>query len=109
MYVRLTKPILLVILIPIFDKLIYPYLAKHGIKFGYIKRIALGIFIGGLSMIWAAICQQLIYADPKFNSELETKSGVSIYWQLPAYALIAMSEIFASIGSLEYSYTHAVP
>lgn len=86
------------ILIPVFDQFIYPYINKHKIKFGYIKRITLGIFIGGLSMVWAAVLQVMIYNDP---------SRISVYWQFPAYVLIAVSEIFASIASLEYSYTHA--
>ncbi|KAK9764734.1 hypothetical protein K7432_007532, partial [Basidiobolus ranarum] len=32
---------------------------------------------------------------------------LNVWWQIPAYVLIALSEIFATITSLEYSYTHA--
>jgi POT family proton-dependent oligopeptide transporter len=93
----------------VFDFFVYPFLSRHHYNFGLIRRISLGFFLGGLAMAWAAILQVYIYNNNFHDSGKGIMvSDVSIYWQFPAYFLIAISEIFASIGSLEYSYTHAV-
>ena len=51
-------PFALIILIPIFDLLIYPGLRKAGIRFTPIKKIALGFATGALAMVWATVVQQ---------------------------------------------------
>ncbi|KAJ3144810.1 peptide transporter ptr2 [Geranomyces michiganensis] len=113
--VSILDPVALVILIPIFDAGVYPLLSRTKIEFGYIKRITLGFFLGALAMAYAAFTQKLIYDRgpnydyANFDSDTATQqyNDISVYVQFPAYILIALSEIFASIGSLEYSYTHA--
>lgn len=107
--VNVIDPLVLVLLIPLFDSFVYPLLAKHNIKFTYIKRIALGFLLAAASMGYAAIVQSMIYsAGPNYsNPDPSNPNDVNIWIQFPAYILIATSEIFTSIGSLEYSYTHA--
>ncbi|KAJ3174118.1 peptide transporter ptr2 [Geranomyces variabilis] len=113
--VSILDPIALVILIPIFDAGVYPLLTRNKVEFGYIKRITVGFFLGALAMAYAAITQKLIYNQgPNFDysnydedTATQPYNDISVYVQFPAYILIALSEIFASIGSLEYSYTHA--
>ena len=50
-------PFALIILIPVCDLLIYPWLRKVGINLSPIKKIALGYFTGFAAMIWAAVIQ----------------------------------------------------
>ncbi|KAJ3018157.1 peptide transporter ptr2 [Thoreauomyces humboldtii] len=112
--VSILDPIALVIMIPIFDMGIFPLLHRMNVDFGYIKRISFGFILGGLSMAYAAIVQHLIYSrGPYYDYSTATEdqqldnNHISVYIQFPAYIIMALSEIFASIGSLEYSYTHA--
>lgn len=99
-------PIALIIFIPITDIFLYPTLRKFNINFASQARITFGFFLGTASMVYAAVVQNYIYTDPLY---LETgyMSSISVFIQIPCYVLIAFSEIFASITSMEYAYTHA--
>ncbi|CAO3649716.1 unnamed protein product [Cunninghamella blakesleeana] len=100
-------PIALLIFIPIVDLVIYPFLRKHKINFFPQQRITLGFFLGSFSMVYAAVVQHYIYQDELFISSGGEASNVNVFIQIPCYVLIAFSEIFASITSIEYAYTHA--
>ena len=105
-------PITLIIFIPIFDRLIYPFLRKIGIPFRPITRITFGFFTAALAMAYAAIVQHIIYASPPcYNapSACDVPNQVHVAVQTPAYLLIGISEIFASITGLEYAFTKAPP
>lgn len=109
-------PIALIIFIPICDLFVYPALRKAGIRFTPIKRITLGFIFGALSMVWAAVLQHYIYTkNPcgEYPSE-GLPSGdncppasFTVWSQTGVYVLLAFSEIFASITSLEYAFTKA--
>ena len=109
-------PIATIIFILVCDRLVYPFLRKIGIHFRPITRIAWGFYIAALSMAYAAFVQRLIYsAPPCYDAPLvcDASNGgklpnqVNVAIQTPAYILIALSEIFASITGLEYAYTKA--
>ncbi|KAI1812450.1 POT family protein [Poronia punctata] len=121
-------PIALLIFIPIFDKLFYPFLRKMGINLTPIKKITIGFALGTIAMVIGAIIQHYIYwkspcrevsgyghvADCREALGLEDgaderlyKPALSVWVQTPAYIFIAFSEIFASITGLEYAFTKA--
>lgn len=96
------NPFALIIGIPVFDLLIYPALRKAGINFSPIKKITAGFFVGALAMVSAAVLQQSIYnqsACGKYPSTCEVQSfvDITVWAQTPAFVLVAVSEIFASI------------
>lgn len=109
----------IIIFIPICDKLIYPALRKVGIPFRPITRITMGFIFASASMGYGAICQRLIYnAGPCYNAPLacpaagkdgEIHNRIHVAVQTPAYLLLGLSEIFASITGLEYAFTKAPP
>ncbi|KAH8728577.1 peptide transporter PTR2-A [Phaeosphaeriaceae sp. PMI808] len=104
------NPFTLLIFIPIFDKLLYPTLARMGINFTPLKKIQAGFVCAMLSMVVAAIIQHYIYEmSPcgKYPSTCDQPPDIWVWVQTPAYVLIAFSEIFASITGLEYAYTKA--
>jgi POT family proton-dependent oligopeptide transporter len=102
-------PICIIILVPIMDIFIYPFLRKHRINFTPIKKIAAGFIVGSFAMIWASVLQYYVYKtsgyydthDPAYSSPINvwTVSGI--------YILIAFSEILASVTTLEYAFTKA--
>jgi len=110
------NPITLVIFIPIMDFVVYPALRKARINFTPIKRITWGFFIAASAMISATVTQYYIYkksACPNDHVNDGEWDGVSciapinVWVQAVPYCLIAFSEIFASITSLEYAFSKA--
>lgn len=115
-------PFALIILIPLFDLLLYPALRKAKINFSPIKKITAGFFAGSMAMVWSCVIQYYIYKQSVCGIEAagllpaslggdgETTCptvGISVWAQTGAYILIAISEIFASITSLEYAFSKA--
>ncbi len=110
-------PLTIIIFIPICDRLLYPFLRKIGIPFKPITRITMGFIFAALAMAYAAIVQHLIYISPPcYTAPLACPASngtepnhVHVAVQTPAYLLIGLSEIFASITGLEYAFTKAPP
>ncbi|KAE8449915.1 hypothetical protein EG329_007392 [Mollisiaceae sp. DMI_Dod_QoI] len=114
-------PIAILFFAPILDRLVYPLLQKYHIKFRPIARIAFGFIVASMSMLYAAILQHYIYkAGPCYGHPLECPAAtgldgvargnnIHIAIQTPAYMLIGISEIFASVTGLEYAYMKAPP
>ncbi|CAF4462076.1 unnamed protein product [Rotaria sp. Silwood2] len=107
-------PIVLIVFIPVFDKLIYPCMRRFQINFAPIARITLGFFCISIAMAWAPVVQNQIYATgPNYSFLNELEEGqqkyndITVVWQTPTYFFIAVSEIFASITGLEYASTQA--
>lgn len=98
-------------MIPIFDRILYPFLGKFGIKFTPIKRITAAFYCGCAAMIWAAVLQYYIYQTSPCGYNANTcKIGpapIHVAAQTGPYVLIAISEIFGAITALEYSYSKA--
>jgi len=103
-------PFALIIFIPICDLVIYPALRKAHIRFTPIKKITAGFMMGAAGMIWAAVVQHYIYKTStcgEFAGGSDCSSPINVWAQTGSYVLIALSEIFASITSLEYAFSKA--
>jgi POT family proton-dependent oligopeptide transporter len=105
--------IAIIIFIPLCERFIYPFIRKFT-PFKPISRIFFGFMFGAGSMVYAAVLQSFIYkAGPCYDNPLHcpgfegVPNRVHVAIQAPAYVLIAISEILASITGLEYAYTKA--
>lgn len=59
------NPLGIVIMIPILDTFVYPFLRKMKIRFSPLKRVTVGFLIASSAMVWAAVVQSQIYSKGK--------------------------------------------
>ncbi|KAF7335688.1 Peptide/h+ symporter protein [Mycena venus] len=111
------NPISIIIMIPIFERVIYPFLRRRGINFTPIKRITAGFLVAGLAMVYAAVLEKYLYdTSPCSNKQPSActdadgnpnASPINVWVVSGPYILVGIAEIFASVTSIEYAFTKA--
>ena len=103
-----------ILLVPVFDRVIYPLLRRCNIQFGMISRITCGFLCASFAMGWAAFVQHMIYTTgPNYDftikpcTDCQQFNNITVAWQIPSYIVMAISEIFAAATGLEYAFTQA--
>ncbi|XP_061368656.1 protein NRT1/ PTR FAMILY 7.3-like [Gastrolobium bilobum] len=68
-----------------------------------LQRMGIGLVIAVMAMVSAGIveCYRLKYAK-QGCPQCSGSSSLSIFWQIPQYALIGVSEVFMYVGQLEF-------
>eukprot|EP00951_Prasinocladus_malaysianus_P040739 scaffold471826_cov25-Prasinocladus_malaysianus.AAC.1 len=75
-----------------------------------LQRIGWGQFVAMLAMLAAAWVEHLRLGyvdDGRFVGEDDGPVTMIIWYQVPQYILIGLSEVFTSIGQLEFFYNQA--
>ncbi|XP_071495684.1 solute carrier family 15 member 4-like [Diadema antillarum] len=108
--------IIVILLLPILDRCIYPCLVRRGYNISLFYRILVGMIFSILGVCAAGVLE--IYRrdcanDPKCNDTQDimgtnfTIARMTIFCQVPQFVLIGISEALASVAALEYAYSHA--
>lgn len=113
---------IIMVLVPLVDKIVYPFLHRIGCPLGLLTKIGLGFFFAGCSMVCAALVELARKSSPIINpitpdlyspcsNHASGKSvlmnDLPIWWQIPQYGFIGLGEIFAAISSYELFYSQA--
>ena len=89
------------ILAPIAAKVLYPLLAKCGIHPSQLQRIGVGMLIATASMLcagWLEFSRVDHCCIWQKRGDNDTRvADFSIFYQIPQYTLIGLSEVFTSI------------
>jgi proton-dependent oligopeptide transporter, POT family len=91
------NPLLVMLLIPFNNLVLYPALRRIGVEPTALRRMGTGIAVSGLAWVAAGVIQLWIDGgDP-----------VSITWQVLPYALLTFGEVLVSATGLEFAYSQA--
>ncbi len=93
------NPLLVMILIPFNNLVLYPALGRLGFEVTALRRMTAGIAFSGLSWIAVGVMQVVLDGGTPFT----------ITWQVLPYALLTFGEVLVSATGLEFAYSQAPP
>jgi len=96
--INAANPLLILLLIPFFSYIVYPYINKYW-QLTALRKISIGLFITVLAFAISSCIQFAIDAGHTPH----------IGWQLLAFLVITSAEVMVSITCLEFTYTQAPP
>ena len=93
------NPMLVMLLIPFNNLVLYPSLRKLGVEVTALRRMTVGIVFSGLAWIVVGAMQLAMDAG----------TPLTIVWQVLPYALLTFGEVLVSATGLEFAYSQAPP
>lgn len=104
-----------IIFVFIYDLLITPFFKRIGRPISLLVRIGAGYIVATLSMIVAGVVEVVrlnVVKDNNLQDVDPTEDGaptvpMSVWWQIPQYALVGISEVLSLTGSMEMFYREA--
>lgn len=107
--------IMLVILVPLYDTVLVPFLRgltgkETGIS--QLQRIGIGLFISTFSMVTAALVeakrkQVARNSGLMENSDNKVSLPLTIFWIAPQFLVFGLSEMFTAVGLIEFFYSQS--
>ncbi len=94
--IQAINPILILVFIPLFMYVIYPFLSRY-MDLTALRKMSIGFFVTVVAFMISAYVEKLI-------AQGQTPP---IAWQLLAFVVITAAEVMVSITCLEFSYTQA--
>jgi proton-dependent oligopeptide transporter, POT family len=91
------NPLLVMLLIPFNNLVLYPALRRMGFRVTSLQRMGWGIAIAAVSWVIAGVLQLW----------LDGGAPVSLAWQTLPYVLLTLGEVLVSATALEFAYSQA--
>ncbi|MFC0134880.1 MFS transporter [Massilia eurypsychrophila] len=93
------NPLLVMILIPFNNMVLFPAIARMGIEVTALRRMTAGIVFTALAWVVIGMIQ----------SQMDGGTPTSMMWQILPYAILTMGEVLVSATGLEFAYSQAPP
>jgi POT family proton-dependent oligopeptide transporter len=91
------NPLLVMLLIPFNNVVVYPALKRIGIEPTPLRRMTVGMALAGVSWIVVGVMQM----------RLDGGQSLSILWQIAPYVILTLGEVLVSATGLEFAYSQA--
>lgn len=91
------NPLLIMLLIPFNNIVLYPLLRRIGIEPTPLRRMGTGIALAGVASIMAGLIQL----------NLDGGAQTSLAWQIAPYVVLTLGEVLLSATALEFAYSQA--
>ncbi|MGZ3762843.1 MAG: POT-type proton-dependent oligopeptide transporter [Mucilaginibacter sp.] len=89
--------VFLLLFIPLFNYIIYPWFDKRGLKTTPLRRLGVGLILTALSFVVIGLA----------HNSIEHGGTPSMWWEVLAFMVLSAAEVLVSITGLEYAYTHS--
>lgn len=99
--VQALNAVLILLMIPLFNSIIYPFLENRGYSLPAIPRMVIGMALCTLAFLLSGLLQLAI------DQRASTGETLPILWQVPQYVVMTAGEIMFSITGLEFAYSQA--
>jgi POT family proton-dependent oligopeptide transporter len=91
------NPVMVMVLIPLTNLLVFPWLEKRGWSPTPLRRMTAGMFIAGISYAMVGTIQVV----------LDGGTQLSVLWQTGPYLVLTLAEVLVSATGLEFAYSQA--
>ena len=89
----------ILLFIPLFTNIIYPFIERLGIKVTPLRKVAAGFVVTAITFCIVAFIQ----------IKIDRGERPDVMWQYLAYTVLTVAEVLVSVTMLEYAYTQAPP
>ncbi|KAI3962243.1 hypothetical protein MKX01_030793 [Papaver californicum] len=101
------KSITIILLVPVYDQVVTPIfriISRSKKRITVMQRMGFGLFLSVIAMSIAALVEtqriKISRREPNNSS-----AQLNIFWLVPQYIIMGMSEVFTIIGMQEFSYS----
>jgi POT family proton-dependent oligopeptide transporter len=91
------NPFMVLLLVPLFQGVVYPGIARLGVKVTPLGKMGVGMFVTVLSFVAMAILQSIIDGGGRPHA----------LWQVVPYFFLTSGEVMISVTGLEFAFTQA--
>mmetsp|Transcript_36543 Transcript_36543/g.85426 ORF Transcript_36543/g.85426 Transcript_36543/m.85426 type:complete len:195 (+) Transcript_36543:1493-2077(+) len=109
--VGVLNPLLIMLLIPLFERIIYPGLQRRGCHLSHLARMKWGMLLAALAFSTSGFLETAVEEGARLAETAadrgDATSRVSIVWQFPQIAMITTAEILVSVTGQEFSYANS--
>ncbi|KAK9095781.1 hypothetical protein Sjap_021278 [Stephania japonica] len=98
--------LMLIFLVPLYEVAFVPLMRKvTKIESGVtpLQRVGVGLFIATFSMVASALSE-----EKRRKASIDSGKILSIFWIVPQYLVFGLSEMFASVGLIEFFYKQSL-
>lgn len=97
---NIVNPLQIMMFIPVFDQIIYPFMERRGVDISPLRRMSWGMVFTAIAFLISACVESRML-------HLERTNGpkLNVLYQLPQITILSIGEILLSITGLEYAYS----